>query len=436
MSSPPYDEHAEQIVAGALMLADPATIDETLAIVSPDDWWHGRHRTVAETVAALRRAGEPTDPVAVARRLTEHAQLADVGGHAGLSDLVGYAGSPATIGWHARTVADLARRRQVMQAAAGLAQAASDPGQPLDRTVADAVEAMSRAHRTSAVHDRDQLTDAALEELDRGDEMLGWPAPWQPLQRIWRLVPGWLHLLYGWPSAGKTALLDALIVELAERHGITTCLWSPEAASAARHKLLLAGVRAQTPPHELTTGDAVEALEWVGDHVDQLDAGVATRVDQIVAQASALRARGRADLLIIDPWTSVDMWDGGASGEGWDRMLQRQLRRLQQWARTHQAAVMLGAHPRQVEDNADRSPPRLKPSDLHGGAMYRNFTDSIAHIWRDHTDPTPAGSRAELHVQKVKEQGRGGQMGSMEELVRLESGRFAPLAYHHQEGVA
>jgi replicative DNA helicase len=427
-TNPLVDERAEADVVGSLLLADGQLVDEILAVVDPGDLWRGVHRTVTEAVVELRRDGYPTDPTAVARRLADRGDLDNAGGHAYLADVAHQVPSPANGAFHARVVADLARRRHVQLQATRLAHEVTDRECDVDALVADAADAMTTLRRADGVLDDDELTRDALAELARGDAPIGWPAPWSPLAIVMRIVPGWLHLLHGHRSAGKSALLDSLAVELGERHGLAVAVWSPESAPAARHKALLAAIRATTPMSELAGDTASDALAWCSTHVTHLDHHHVQRLDAILAQASALRARGRCDVLIIDPWTRVDMWADAGRGEGWDRMLQRQLTRAVAWARSSGVAVIVGAHPRNVEHNADARPPRLKPSDLHGGVMYANCADAIWHVWRDHTDLSQTGRIAEVHVQKVKEEPAGGRMGVSESLYRHASGRYQPVS--------
>lgn len=423
------DPACEADVVGSLLLADTPLVDEILACCEPGDMWSGAHRTITEAVADLRRHDHPTDTTAVARHLADHGHLEHVGGHQALADLVHHVPSPASGPWYAAQVADLARRRRIRQHATNLAHAVSDRETDVDTLVADATDRMTTMRQASGVLDADQLTDDALAELDRGDEPIGYPAPWVPLSRTMRIVPGWLHLLHGHRSAGKSAVLDALTVELAERHGLRTVVWSPESAPAARHKARLAAVRTDTPMGQLTASpDAVTALDWCSSHITHLDHHHVQRVDAILAQAAALRARGQCDVLVIDPWTRVDMWSDAGKSEGWDRMLQRQLIRVVAWARSSGVAVIVGCHPKNVEHNTDARPPKLKPSDLHGGAMWGNCADAIWHVWRDHTDPSPASQVAEIHVQKVKEEPAGGRMGARADLFRSESGRYVPIS--------
>ena len=429
-ANPLVDEASEAEVVGSMLLADGHIIDEIAAACEPTDFWRGSHRTIAETVVELRRGGEPSDPTAVARRLDDKGQLDDAGGANNLSELAYHVATPANGAYHARTVADLARRRQVQLNASRLAAETSDRECDVDTLVADAVDRMTTLRRADGILNDDQLTQDALAEIARGDAPIGWPAPWTPLENSMRIVPGWLHLLHGHRSAGKSALLDSLAVELAEQHGLAVAVWSPESAPAARHKARLAAIRAITPMGQLASNNqqATDALAWLSRHVTHIDHHCVEKLDGILAQASALRARGRCDVLIIDPWTRVDMWADAGRNEGWDRMLQRQLTRAVQWARANEIAVIVGAHPKNVEHNADNTPPRLKPSDLHGGVMYANCADAIWHVWRDHTDPTPAGQVAEVHIQKAKEEPAGGKMGAWENLRRHESGRYQPLS--------
>lgn len=423
------DLAAEADVCGALMLADPAQADDLLAQVRPSAFYRGAHGTVVEAVQALRSGDEPTDATQVARVLRERGQLDAVGGPQELSTLVHQVPSVASAHASAKTVMALAQRRAAEQAGQRLAEQAARLDVDVDDAITATVDELSRtAGGVTATVDGDALLENMLALVESGETMLGYPAPWPHATDTFRIVPGWLHAVYGWPSHGKTAWVNSLLVELAEQHGLRAVVWSPESAPLERHMRDLVAIYTDTAPHRLTPHLAGVPGTWVRDHVTWLDHHHVGTVGQLLAQASAKASRGECDLLVIDPWTKVDMWEGGAKGEAWDRMLQRQLQRLSDWARRTMVPVVIVCHPRNADRHADGTRPRPSNDMLHGGAMYQNFCDSMLGVWRDETREDGSEAVTEVHVHKVKEQPAGGRMGRMVELVRADSGRYRPLS--------
>lgn len=416
-----YDLTAERQVLGGMILGGATAIAEADALVQPHDYYRGLHGEVHAALITMRDRREPLDPPAVTEALGRVSpdawQLA--------VDLIADTATAASIAHWAHIVADYARRRSIVEAARQAAAAAADPSCDVDGVLSDTVQSLTRSRATGGVWDRDAIIEAGLSEVGR-PEHLGWPAPWSCLAEQWRIVPGWVHVVTGFPSSGKSALVDDLVVRLG-RDGVRTLMWSPEAAPTGRHALRLAGIQAGKPSRDLPAGEAVVALEWVADRIRWIDHDQARTLPQILAQASAARHDGGCDLLVIDPFTDVEKWDSAGGDEAWDRMLDRQLTRLRQWARGHAVAVIVVAHPRSKERRSDGSYPVATISDLHGGALWRNRLDSCVSVWRDEQHEIPeARQEVQVHVQKIRENGAGGVMGYRGDLVRLDNGRYRP----------
>lgn len=78
-SHDPFDNGAEQIVLGAMM-TNPSIGADMAAMLAPADFYRPQHTMIFEAIIALDAAQQPTDPVAVATRLSETQALSRVGG--------------------------------------------------------------------------------------------------------------------------------------------------------------------------------------------------------------------------------------------------------------------------------------------------------------------------------------------------------------------
>jgi hypothetical protein len=425
------DLAAEQAIIGACLLDTAgATRAQILAAVQPADFYRGAHRTIVETIAGLHRDGTPVDAVTVADRLA--GRLTDVGGPATLTDAISTVPSAASGLHYARIVAGLAHRRRVAEAGRRLAVAACDLDVDPDDAAADCSSALAAARRgDTGLVDPTTLVEAALASLDDTGP-LGWG--WQPCRHAWRIVPGWVHGITGWRSSGKSALLDAMLVDLATDDDVRSLIWSPEGAPSAAHLARLGRIRAGADHTTWNSAQAVEHVAWVADRVRWLDHTRHRTLEQVLAAADAYRTRHRLDILAIDPYTSLDKF--GRSDEPWDRMLNRHLTHMQLWARERDIALIVVVHPKQRDRLANNARPVATDADLHGGIMWANQLDSLVSVWRDEGGYT--GRRPEhvdVHVQKIKVNDAGGRMGAKIELVRRPSGRYAALTRRHMEAV-
>lgn len=425
------DLAAEQAMIGACLLDGRGVIrTEILGTVDPADCWRGQHRTVLETIAGLHADGKPVDPMTVADALAEsgHDSAALL-----LSDCCAATPAAANGVHYARTVAQLARRRRVLDAAHRLAARAGDRAEDLDAATADACDALASCHAADSTVDAGTLVDEALAALDDADRPLGWGPP--GMGDAWRVVPGWVHLILGWPSSGKSAWVDWLLVALAESDDVHSLVWSPEGAPSAGHMLRMARIRSGTASAAAADagglmaaawreGDAVVALDWVANRVAWLPHERHRTLDGILAATDAYRARHRADVVVIDPYTSVDKHEH--AGEGWDRILNLHLSRMQAWARARDVALIVVSHPKDLP----KQPSGVWPvaTAAAGGAMWNNQVDSRVSVWRDERGSTRAKNLVDVHVQKIREDGKGGQMGRVVKLARDEAGRYLPVS--------
>lgn len=414
-----HDVATEKFVVGALLLGPPRVRSEILSAVTATDMWLGQHRTITEAVADMHVHGATVDMVTVTDELERRGDAMAVY----VTECMSSVPTSANGVFYARRVAGLARRRRVAQAAQALLAAASDATTDLDSAVADCTDALAHTHAEATAVESAGLVDGALEAFERGDEPLGWGAPWKPLSRSWRIVPGWVHVVTGSRSAGKSSLLDALLVGLADR--ARSLVWSPEGAPSSEHLLRMASIQAGSTFRGQSSGDVVEHLAYVSERVRWLPHESVTKLPQLLAAADAHRARNRLDILLVDPFTSLDKFDGD---EAWDRMLNRHLSRLQGWARSRAVAVIVVAHPKQRDRQRDGTRPIATDADIHGGIMWGNQADSLVSVWRDETGKTRPPELVDVHVQKIRHDGPGGRMGRMATLRRDDAGRYFEVA--------
>ncbi|MER7271355.1 DUF3987 domain-containing protein [Micromonospora carbonacea] len=126
MSRPPtHDLAAEQAVIGAALLA-PNVVADLATVLAPADFHRPAHGRLWETLCHLHSTGQPIDPIALAARLAETGDLPMVGGAPYLHTLIAAVPTTANAGHYARIVVEHARRRQVADLGAYLAQRADD----------------------------------------------------------------------------------------------------------------------------------------------------------------------------------------------------------------------------------------------------------------------------------------------------------------------
>jgi len=222
---------AEQAILGALMFSNDAL--DLMSNLRAEHFSEPIYGTMFGKARELVRAGRNVDPVLLTSAMATDARLAEMGGIAHLADLVGSAPPVYLAPDYARTVTDLALRRDLIEQARQIQDmAANDREQSAEtiaaygeRVLADAVAGASEAHRLDTGGD---VIDAALEHAQRFGEVPEFISGLADLDRmLGGFQRGELTILAGRPGMGKSlaGLCFAKSISIAG-HGV--CYFSLE----------------------------------------------------------------------------------------------------------------------------------------------------------------------------------------------------------------
>lgn len=189
----PHSKEAERALLGALLI-DPRQRNEIGIVLRPGDFYDQRHRAIY--YGMLTFDGVP-DCASLTAHLDTQGELGKAGGAAYLLGLVEELPNHALAGQYAGQVRELAQRRRILEAAAGIAAATKDgAGLALDK--AKALLAKLEAEQTAG------QPEPKLELLT-ADEILttDWP---EPTWAVPGLLPVGLTILGGKAKVGKSWL--------------------------------------------------------------------------------------------------------------------------------------------------------------------------------------------------------------------------------------
>ncbi|MFI1580058.1 replicative DNA helicase [Embleya sp. NPDC020630] len=223
---------AEDAVAGAAIhgrhLAEAAA--ETLTEAD----FHQPSRGLAFAAAVhLAGAGAWVDITSVARRLEQTGDMAAFRGDVTKLFELGQMGalSPASVRYHAQTVADDARRRRLHQACARGVQTAGSPGfdpdTDIEKVIAD-VQAVATGNTAGQALMVADDFDAYLDTLEQPDLNPVIPTPWPDVDRVVKLRGGQLVIVGARPGGGKSIVGLNLAVHTAVKRGRPAALFSME----------------------------------------------------------------------------------------------------------------------------------------------------------------------------------------------------------------
>lgn len=232
------------------------------------------------------------------------------------------------------------------------------------------------------------------------------------LDPLMTIRPGELCILTGIPSHGKSSLLDAICVNLAEKEDFRIGVFSPENAPLAQHMKKLAELYSgkpffEGPTERMGLRDLADAAQFLQEHFFFISPREdAFTIDQILERAKVLVFRHGINFLIIDPYNDIDQPD---SRDNESRAASLLLSKCQRFARLNKVFVCLVAHPTKLrKDDRTQKYPVPTPYDISGSAHFRNRGDICCCAYR----PDDNKDFIEFHIQKVrfKEIGKTGMV--------------------------
>lgn len=213
---------------------------------------------------------------------------------------------------------------------------------------------------------------------------------WDCLADLWRLYPGQFTVVTGTPGHGKSTLVLNVVCNVAKLYGWGSYLYVPENEAFLRYKLRRifggAGFDHFAASQCFIQSSEVESyneqpkdLAWVLDHA-----------------IAAIRNDG-VRLIVVDPWNELEHAKPRDLTMG-DYIMQA-LRWMKQFARVHQVAIIVVAHPTKAHASESRKPTLY---DIEGSAAWFNRCDNGLIVSRD-----PEIDHMTVFSAKVRERGAG-----------------------------
>lgn len=226
--------------------------------------------------------------------------------------------------------------------------------------------------------------------LDEGREPHGLESGIVALDEVARLPQGggWLTVVTGIPSHGKSTLVRCWMAYLAMRHGLGIVWCSPEDNRPEILALRLAEIIEGQPVREAGTIMPAARLEhaedWIRERVTFVyadDPNTEMTLDWLLARAEQAKRRRKRNLLLLDPWNEVEHQLG--RGESETQYTGRWLRRLKAWGRAEGMGVCILAHPKQMAlDPKTKEYPVADGYDISGSANWYNRADLGLTVYR------------------------------------------------------
>jgi twinkle protein len=153
-------------------------------------------------------------------------------------------------------------------------------------------------------------------------------------------------------------------------------------------------------------------------------------IESIMEQAKILNYRHGLNGLIIDPWNTIEHKFG--DGENETNYVSRVLSQLNTFAKINELHIWVVAHPRKMENGANRKPLVPTPYDISGSANWFNKADNAITIHRHRSEDD---DYVGVHVHKIRFQYKNGQPGDCKLNYNIGSGTYETYTERPKENL-
>lgn len=232
----------------------------------------------------------------------------------------------------------------------------------------------------------------------------GWPA----MNEFYKVRPGEVTVVTGEPGSGKSEWVDALQVQMADKHGWKFALCSFENPPAEHLGKLLekrcAAPFFDGPTWRMQRPELDQALAWLGEHFFFIRAeDEAPTIDWILETAQGAVARYGIRGLTIDPYNEIEHKRPGGMTE--TEYVSQMLGKVKRFAANAGVHVWFIAHPAKIQRNRDGSTPIPTLNDISGSKNWVSKADVGIVVHRDY-DAEQEGNRmvgkTAVHIRKVR----------------------------------
>lgn len=419
----PYNLDAERAVIGGLLIENSAAAD-VLPLLNADgrEFYHTGHRLIFQTVLSLIDKGSVADLITVCDELRNREQIDKAGGVSFVSEVVDGAITAANVRYYAEIVKSYAIRRNIINEALKVMEAAYNPSNDVSETLEQAqrlILALSIKKEKNTLrnaHDLAKQTVSEIEDKNKKGDLI--PGISTGLSDLDSLILGLnrddLIIIAGRPGMGKSALAGN-IAQYVAMQGKPVAFFSLEMPGNSLMMRFLAShtgidtrhlrrgfVRDNQWPSLISAASVISGVPLFIDDKPDLTPM------ELRAKARSLKAEHNLALLIVD---YIQLMRVPGRHDTREQAVAEISRTLKAIARELSIPVIgLSQLNRQVDARTDKHP---MLSDLRESGAIEQDADVIAFIYRDDVynkkPDNPNRGIAELEIAKQ----RNGATGNM-----------------------
>ena len=223
----------------------------------------------------------------------------------------------------------------------------------------------------------------------------------EPLDKLIQIPTGMLTVVTGFPSSGKSDLVDQMCLNFAQRYDWKTVYCSfekpPELHMAQLAQKIVGKPFFDGATDKMTPEERDFAFQWINKHFLFMDyrKDGPSDIESILEIASAAVMRMGCRVLVIDPYNYLTVPSNLRETDAISQILTK----IQLWAKEHDAHVFFVAHPTKISpDRRSERKTIVTGHDIAGSAAWFAKADIGLSAWRHPRDEEPP----DAHVWKVR----------------------------------
>jgi replicative DNA helicase len=440
---PPQNLGAEAGLLGSILI-DSDAITRVADMLTPDDFFDGRHQRIYAAMVSLYEKRSPIDVLTLTNQLQENSELDTVGGASYVTELANTVPTATNAENYAEIIKSKAVRRKLINTTQELASLGYDEGKPVQEIIEEAETKLFAVSQRQVEQNLSSLESILSESFERLDDLhkdsgkiRGVSTGFKDMDAVLAgLQKSDLLILAARPSMGKSAFSMNIAHNIAVNEKKAVLFFSLEMSKEQLVDRLLAD-EAEIDAWKIRTGNLTdEDFEKLGNAMGTLSEAPMFIDDTPGITVMEMRTKARREahnqelgLIVVD---YLQLMSGGSKFQGSDNRVQEISeisRGLKAIARELNVPVIaLSQLSRSVEQ---RHPQIPQLSDLRESGSIEQDADVVMFIYREeyYNPETDRAHIADILIRKH----RNGPTGNIELYFDREKQRISSLDTKHDQ---
>lgn len=228
--------------------------------------------------------------------------------------------------------------------------------------------------------------------------------------------PGMLCMMYGYPSAGKTTMLNQLLWDFYSLNGWKTGIYSPEYWSKELHYMTMAETIINKPAFKkkydkigmMSSDELRSAIRCMNDWFFKIEPGGKRTIDDALEKEIELVKRYGINCFVIDPWKTIV--HRASSNMNLTDHISELLYKIKNTGAEYGVCNIIVAHPTKPTTKTGEVPPPAQAREISGSSSFGDLADVCISIYRNRLSENETDLTS-LIVQKNRLEGITGQVG-------------------------